>query len=63
MEKVIKWVPLSIVDNGTHFFWLDIMMTIKKVYDMLLSREKLKYFLISNKLLNFNKWRKTNQYE
>ncbi len=55
MERVIKWVQLSIVDNGTHFFWLDIMMTIKKVYDMLLSREKLKYFLISNKLLNFNK--------
>ena len=63
MKIVIKRVSLSIVDNDTRFFWLDIMMTIKKVYDMLLSRENLKYFLITNKLLNFNKWRKTNQYK
>lgn len=55
MEIVIKRVSLSTIDNDTRFFWLDIMMTIKKVYDMLLSRENLKYFLITNKLLNFNK--------
>ena len=53
MERVIQRVSLSIVDNDTRFFWLDIMMTIKKVYDMLLSRENLKYFLITKYFIKF----------